>query len=699
MKKKITIEDILSYPTNVVPLLDENFLSGLFEYCSSRFEDLRTIRAPRNLALAEANKAALQVYEPKTFPWEGCSSVKYPLITNSCIDYASRIYPAVWQNGDVVKTKYHTDHKDYAVGDRLARFANYLLTEKVPAWAQSLDKLCSAYPVDGLMLKKVYYDPEVETPRSELVYPQDFFIPNEANDIPSAEYYFHRMHRPKRSIVGYLRSGLWLNMTENELDDDNGDIIPEDSVAVRPEDKTPAPQSSEYEVIEAYVCCDIDHDGYSEPYVVTFVPAAQKVVRIVPRFGAENVYRNLDGAIYKITTQEFFVPFEFLPSPDGGIYGQGLGELLLPMNKAINSAIDQLLDAGTLNNMSSGWISKNVRLKQGESAFTPGEWKAVDNYGGKLADSIVPMPKSEPSATTFQLAQSLIEAGTSIAGASQVKDIQVPSNLSQIASMAIIENGMTGLKSVYERFHRSLSAEIRLIMMWWAKSPDLNEYQSICGPEAQLSDFDAIGTLIPVSNPNLVTTISRATKAQQLLDILTQTGVPDAAKTVMEIMDLLGLNPEKVMKSEMSEAEKMAMMKEAEALNNLKADTIFKLASALRAKDQGIGDLARANSETMARASKSMLDMKNAALKKEPKVMGDKVVVTEVTDTAQFKDELLALAKAINITFNTPIGRVLGEKLEQPIPAATQGVQDVQSNDTAVRIAKNSTAGGLEIPM
>ena len=116
---------------------------------------------------------------------------------------------------------------------------------------------------------------------------------------------------------------------------------------------------------------------------------------------------------------------------------------------------------------------------------------------------------------------------------------------------------------------------------------------------------------------------------------------------------------------------------------------------ALRAKDQGIGDLARANSETMARASKSMLDLKNAALKKEAKVMGDKVVTEEVTDTALFGEELKALADSVGISFGTPIGRVLGEKLGQSVEEGIEGVSDTEPNDVRVRMMTQVNKGGL----
>ena len=162
MAKKLSIADILSNPTDIARLLNDDVLQGIFDYCDIRYKDLVSIRTARNEKLRQANEEALQVFKPKTFPWKGAASVKYPLITNACIDFASRIFPAVWQDGDVVKTKFYSDQKDYAAGDRIARYLNFVLAEKVPAWPDNLDKLTTALPINGLMLKKVYFD-EIST--------------------------------------------------------------------------------------------------------------------------------------------------------------------------------------------------------------------------------------------------------------------------------------------------------------------------------------------------------------------------------------------------------------------------------------------------------------------------------------------------------------------------------------------------------
>ena len=680
MAKKLKIEDILSFPTNIARLLDADQKNGIYDYCDVRYKDLVAIRTPRNEKLRQANEEALQIYKQKDFPWPKAANVKYPLITNACIDFASRIFPAVWQDGDVVKTKFYKEHKDYAAGDRIARYLNYYLAERVPGWADNLDKLTTAYPINGLMLKKVYYDPEVGAVRSDLVFPQDIFVPNEAATLKDAPFFFQRYVINRRNIISLIRSGVWDAVEDDFKPEEMGENDQPTNATVRSEDRTPSAFADVFEAVEGYISLDLDHDGYPEPYIVTFVPKVAKIVRVVPRFQADGVFADEKGRIYRIEADEYFVEYQFMQSPDGSLYALGEGELLLSINQAVDTSINQLLDAGTLNNMNSGWISKNVRLQQGSASFTPGEWKTVNSFTGKLAENILPLPKTEPSATTFELLKTLVDAGSRIAGAQQISDIQIPSNLSATSSMAIIENGMTGLKSVYKRFHRALTNELRLILSWLKKYPDIQEYQAIAGEGASITDFDLIGFVIPVSDPNMITTISKATKAQQIMEMATQNLIP-ANSAAIAICDFAGIDPTTVMPQEMSPAEKIALETSLAQLDLIKAQTTQALAMALRAKDQGIGDLYRADTEGIARSGRAVADIRNAMTFKEgeridPKVLGD---------------EIKALAASAGISFSTPVGRLLGDKLMQSIPEGVEGVEDRQDNDVSATFKEEKT--------
>ena len=291
--------------------MEKSQKEGIYDYCNTRYEDLVAIRTPRNEKLREANEEALQVYKRKDFPWPKSASVKYPLITNACIDFASRIFPAIWQDGDVVKTKFYKQHPDYAAGERLSRYLNYYLAERVPGWVDNLDKLTTAYPINGLMLKKVYFDPEAGAVRSDLVFPQDLFVPNEAATLKDAPYYFHRYTTTRRNIISFIRTGIWDAKEEDFKEDDMGTNDLPTNASVRAEDKTPSAFSDVFEAIEGYIVLDLDHDGYPEPFIVTFVPKVGQVVRIVPRFQADSITYSEDGKVVRIEPDEYFVEYQF----------------------------------------------------------------------------------------------------------------------------------------------------------------------------------------------------------------------------------------------------------------------------------------------------------------------------------------------------------------------------------------------------
>lgn len=101
--------------------------------------------------------------------------------------------------------------------------------------------------------------------------------------------------------------------------------------------------------------------------------------------------------ITSIDAMEYFTKYGFVPSPDGGIYDLGFGALLGPINESVNTLINQLIDSGTMQNGSTGFLGRGARIKGGEVRFRPYEWKRVDVAGSTLRDSIVLLPVAQPS--------------------------------------------------------------------------------------------------------------------------------------------------------------------------------------------------------------------------------------------------------------------------------------------------------------
>ena len=70
-------------------------------------------------------------------------------------------------------------------------------------------------------------------------------------------------------------------------------------------------------------------------------PKSSPIARIVARYDADWVRVNRSsGQVVRIEPVDYYTQYDFWPSLDGGIYGTGLGQLLGPINEAVNTNLN-----------------------------------------------------------------------------------------------------------------------------------------------------------------------------------------------------------------------------------------------------------------------------------------------------------------------------------------------------------------------
>ena len=491
---------------NIADLLTSEELASIGEKVKREYLIDKTSRKNWEEMNDKAMKLALQEAEPKTFPWPGASNIKYPLLTTATIQFAARAYPAIVSGKDVVKAKVIGADKDGEKrnrGDRIARHMSFQLTDQMTEWEEDTDKLLHVLPISGLCYRKTYYSATLGRPRSELVMPDKLVVNDGARNLETVPRITQELELYPFEIEERMRSGSW-----------------------RREKFGPAPEAGDDEdaphgFLEQHRLLDLDKDGFQEPYIVTVHKETSKVVRILPNFREEGIAVNEDGEIARIERDEYFTKYSFLPNPTGGFHDIGFGFLLLPINEAVNSTINRLLDAGTLANLGGGFIGQGARLRGGQIRFKPGEWKPVDVSGAKLRDNLVPLPIKEPSNVLFLLLGMLIDAGKDI---SSVKDVMTGEaqgrNQSPTTTLALIEQGMSVFTAIYKRIFRSLKSEYAKLYRLNARylDPDtyftvLDEPEAISAEDYAEGDFD----VVPVADPNVVTNMQRLGRAEFLM--------------------------------------------------------------------------------------------------------------------------------------------------------------------------------------
>jgi chaperonin GroES len=432
------------------------------------------------------------------------------LIAQASIDYASRTLPEIIQNDKIVKAVVigkDLDGAKYARADRVSKFMSYQLMEQSSDWEEGTDALLHILPILGTVFKKTYYDETEKRNCSELCLPEKIVVNYKTSSIESARRVTHCISLKDNDIVERQRRGLFcecdlVELTGTDPDDEDASI----------------------EFLEQHCFLDLDEDGYKEPYIVTVHKESGKVLRIVNRF--KKIEKNADGKVLSISAEHYFTDYHFIKSPDGGFYSMGFGSLLLPINKAINSLINQLIDSGTLNNMQGGLIGRGLRLKNGQIQFQMGKWQVLDAANGDdIRKSVFPWPTKEPSGTLFSLLSLLMQVGRDLSSTTDVLSGKQPAqNVASSTISQLVEQGTKVFVAINKRVYRSLKKEYRKLYRLNARYLSQSDYENVLDDDAAdvKKDFDMSGMdIMPVADPAVSTESQRMYRAGALQQLRT----------------------------------------------------------------------------------------------------------------------------------------------------------------------------------
>jgi hypothetical protein len=496
-------------------------------------EDIQS-RSEFDKRRATWRKLFLTYLEEKEYPWPSCSNVSLPFVVEACLQFQARAYEALIGK-DIVKC-YTRDGTMKDAAERASKYMNYQLRYEMTEWEEDMDKLLMALPLDGVVVKKTYYDSFLERPVSMFLDVDEFVVNYKCRNIddPMArkthilwmhwndikirqdtKIFVEPPNELDKTAQSYKEDG---NMPETRQVFDDGEGVSES-----------APENiGRLKLLEQHKYLDINYDpvtrkikksdGLMRPYVVTVDFKTQQVLRIVSR-----VIKERETDVWNV--DNCFTAYTFIPNPSSWM-GIGFGQFLSPMNEAANTAINQLLDAGHLNNMMAGFVAKRSGMKKGDLAFEMGVFKEVDIMMGSLKDSIYEFKFKPPSNILFQLLGMLHEYSKEVSTAAEWMSGKLPpSDTAATTMLAIIEQGLKVFSVIQKRCHRAFGKELRKIfainrhflkesVYALVQDKTSREWQSI---ESGRKDFSSNIEIIPVSDPNITSRAEKLIKSQQVL--------------------------------------------------------------------------------------------------------------------------------------------------------------------------------------
>lgn len=525
----LTFDDIQALE-NIAEELDSDTLDKIGSMVVDGYEEDLDSRSEWEDRFDTNMDLALQTVEQKTFPWDGASNVKYPILTTAALQFSSRAYPALVSGTQVVKAKisgFDQTGEKYNAAIRVGKHMSYQLLEEMENWEEDMDRLCMILPIVGCVFKKTYFSSTLGHNTSELIFPKDLVVNYWAKDLESAQRKTHVLELSSNDLYERQVTGFYLEDVELQTSSDTIDESADNRIGLH--STSDSDETVPYIILEQHRFFDLDGDGYAEPYIVTVDAASKQPLRIVARWDEEDVQRREDGTIIRIPSVEYFTKFSFVPNPDGGFYDIGFGVLLSPINDTVNTLINQLVDSGTLNNLNAGFISRGIRIKGGNKNFGLGEWKTVNSTSEDLRKGIVPLPTKEPSQVLFSLLSLLIDSANKLGSVTDILTGENPGqNQPATTTMAVIEQGLKVFSSIYKRMHRSLKKEFRKLYRLnriYLPAQSYFEVLDIGEPQAAMQIFQLdynkdVTNVQPQADPNVASESQKLVKAQALTELL-----------------------------------------------------------------------------------------------------------------------------------------------------------------------------------
>lgn len=530
--RALTIQELID-ADNIAELLPEETLRKIGQACQHEYElDVKS-RAEWSDKYKRWMQLAMQVREAKNMPWPNASNIKYPLLTTASIQFQARAYPAIVDGSNLVKGRVigpdagvpETDQQGQPLtqdgpegpvpiwriepgakrerADRVAQHMTWQLLFRMPGWEEDTDRLLIQLPIVGCVIRKTYHDVVQATNVSEMVPANDFVVSYWTKSLDSCPRMTHVLRLYPYEVMERISAGLWL------------EVKPE---ASREDEKfDPNDVDAPVEMLEQHRLWDLDGDGYPEPYVVTCTRDGD-VARIAACYDAQGLTMKGEKVV-RIERKQYFTKYGFIPAPDGSFYDIGFGHLLDDISAGIDTSLNQMIDAGALQNAQGGFIGSGVTKKGGPMRFRLGEWKHMDVVGGTLRDNIVPLNLPGPSAVLFNLLQFLVDAAKDITSVQDIMTGGPDTAQTATTTLAQVEQGMKTFTGIFKRIHRAFRQELKILFDLNRQFLAQEEYFAISdtpGVVAKTDYEDKDLDVLPVSDPSMASDQMKMARAGYL---------------------------------------------------------------------------------------------------------------------------------------------------------------------------------------
>lgn len=442
--------------------------------------------------------------------FQGASRVVHPMLTEACIDFASRamkeLMPPTGPVKDLILGEVTMEKVKKA--KRKTALMNWQLTVQCPEFRAELEQLMTQVPLGGAQYLKTTWNEARNRPEFLFVAIDDMYLPFAATNFYSAQRKTHVQYLTTLDYQRKIKSGMYRDV----------DVVPPGSEPERSEvdkanDKIEGRNESSYNedglrtVFEIYVTTTLEDDDEPSPYIISVDKTSRTVL---------SIYRNWDELDDTREELQWFVEFPFIPWR--GAYPIGLPHIIGGLSAAATGALRALMDSAHIQNAPT-----MLKLKGGSRGgqslnIQPTQVEEIE--GGLNVDDIrkiaMPLPFNPPSQILMELLGFITDAAKGVVRTSMEDisaDMQADTPVG--TTLARMEQGMVVFSAIHARLHDAMARLLRVLHRLNGMYLDDDDVEDEIGEDlATREDFEGPLDVVPVSDPNIFSEAQRYAQVQ-----------------------------------------------------------------------------------------------------------------------------------------------------------------------------------------
>ncbi len=501
---------------NIADDIDDAELSKI---CTTLLQDLerdRKAREQREKDYEEAiNRTGLGKEAPGGADFEGASKAVHPMLTEACVDFASRAIKELMPPNGPTKVFVPGDNPEpdrFAKAERVKNYMNWQFILQMPDFRSEMEQLLTQVCLGGSQYMRLVWDERKKRPVPQYWPSDDVYIPYSSANFYTAERITFVEHITEHEFKQRVKAEMYRDLGDISTSQPEEQSRPQQATDKVEGKDTIAPYNkdglrNEYEVM---CWCELEDKYDYAPYRIT-IDGAHKKVAAVNRNWEEN----------DETMQPMYWTVEFPFIPWRGAASVGLGQMIGSLSAAATGALRALLDSAHMNNLPTLLRLQGANFSGQSKELNIAEVTEIEGgiAGDDIRKLIMPIPFNPPSNVLLELLAVVDKAGRGMVQTTFEKLGEQSTEMPVGTTLALIEEGMTVFSAIHLRLYQAMNYVLRILnrinRMYLVEDRQENEIGEVL---AYRRDFDPPFDVMPVADPEIFSDVQRMAQLQVIAD-------------------------------------------------------------------------------------------------------------------------------------------------------------------------------------